>query len=243
MTRLLITPSARAVGRLFGPALGQSEYLINWSRRFRYIYVEVPKAACSTIKLTLQRIERDARDYTPKNKHARSLSPLLSPLSDPKGFLGALASPDVLRFCFVRDPASRILAAYLDKLAGDDFERAMRLEQLGFSDTPSFKEFLEALARRGTGIDIHWARQSDLLRPDIVQYDFVGRFENFEADFAHVLTRIGRDQSWLADAREHRTGASRRVDEIGAEERALIADIYAEDFERFGYNMVSSPAE
>src|SRR6185312_15520944 len=230
--RLLITPSARTVGRVFGPSLEQSQYLINWSRKFRYVYVEVPKAACSTIKLTLQRIELDDRSYTPANKHARARSPLLAPLSAPRDFLRALAAPDYLRFCFVRDPASRILAAYIEKLTGDDFERDMRLEQLGFSQTPSFEEFLDVLARRGPGLDIHWARQVDLLKPDTIAYDFVGRFENFQADFETVLSRIGRDASWLADAREHSTGASMRVSDIGPRERALIADIYAEDFKR-----------
>jgi hypothetical protein len=235
MARLLLTPSARAVGRLFADTLERSEYLINWSRRFRYIYVEVPKAACSTIKLTLQRIERDDRAYSPRNKHARSLSPLLSPLSHPKEFLTALASPEFFRFAFVRDPYSRILAAYFDKLVGEDFERRMRLDQLGFSDTPSLLAFLQAIERRGTGSDIHWARQVDLLRPDRIAYDFIGRFENFRPDFEHVLARIGSDAGWVADAREHRTDASARLAEAGAQERALIAKIYAADFEAFGY--------
>lgn len=233
--RLLLTRSARQVSRLFAGSLEQSEYLINWSRRWRYIYVEVPKAACSTIKLTLQRIELDDRGYTPANKHARARSPLLSPLSAPRGFLDALAAPEYLRFCFVRDPYSRILAAYLEKLAGDDFERAQRLERLGFSRTPGFKEFLEALMRLGPSLDIHWARQVDLLKPEIIAYDFVGRFETFRPDFEAVLNRIGRDASWIAEVREHGTNASARVGEIAPGERALIAEIYAEDFSRFGY--------
>lgn len=233
--RLLLTPSARAVARMFGPSLDEAQYLINWSRRFRYIYVEVPKAGCSTVKLTLQRIERDDRAYAPDNKHARSRSPLLSPLSSPHAFLEALKAPDCLRFCFVRDPYSRILSAYAEKLAGNDFEREMRLRKLGFSQTPSFEEFLEALARRGTRGDIHWARQTDLLRPDVIAYDFVGRFENFQSDFATVLTRIGRDPGWIAEARRHRTDASARAGDISLRERVLIGEIYAEDFARFGY--------
>jgi len=35
--------------------------------------------------------------------------------------------------------------------------------------------------------------------------------------------------------REHGTNASARVAEIAPAERALIAEIYAEDFSRFGY--------
>jgi hypothetical protein len=237
MARLLLTPSARAVGRLFGDGLERAQYLINWSRKLGYIYVEVPKAACSTIKLTLQRIELGDRAYAPANKHARSRSPLLSPLSAPKAFLAALSSPGTFRFCFVRDPASRILAAYLEKLAGEDFERAKRLQALGFEDTPTFRQFLQRLDAGGAALDIHWMRQVDLLQPDRIAYDFIGRFEDFEADFARVLTRIGRDASWASDAREHRTGASARLSEIGAEERALIAKIYAEDFARFNYSI------
>lgn len=242
---IALSRPARKVRRLFGASLRNSDYLINWSRTHRYIYVEVPKAACSTIKLTLQRIELNDRDYDPANKHRRATSPLLSPLSAPGDFLEALASPDYFRFCFVRDPYSRILSAYLEKLAGDDFERAMRLRHLGLRDdaVPSLRQFLEVLAGSDpAGCDIHWARQSDLLTPDRIAYDFVGRFESFREDFEAVLARIGRDADWIADARGHGTDAALRLGQwIGPRERALIEAIYAEDFDRFGYSRELGP--
>lgn len=231
---------ARAVTRLFGPTLKRAQYLINWSREHRYIYVEVPKTGCSTIKLTLQRIERNDPAYAPPNMHSRPTSPLLRPLSAPKEFLLARTSPDYFRFCFVRNPYTRILSAYLDKIASTDFKRGERMKALGMSpsESPTLLQFLEVLKRADpAAFDIHWARQCDLLDLGGMTFEFTGRFESFEQDFARVLERIHQGQEWLTAVRAHRTDAAAHIqDRIGPDERRLIEDIYACDFDRFGYS-------
>jgi hypothetical protein len=237
---------ARAVARLFGPGLKRAQYLINWSRAHRYIYVEVPKTGCSTIKLTLQRIERNEPRYTPQNKHSRATSPLLAPLSAPTDFLNARTSPDFFRFCFVRNPYSRILSAYLDKIAGNDFKRDERMRALGMSPAtnPSLMDFLEVLARTDPAThDIHWARQCDLIDLGGMNYDFIGHFENFEQDFETVLGRIGQSADWMASERRHRTDAAARIAKwIGPQEAALIRQLYDRDFERLGYSRALTTA-
>jgi hypothetical protein len=231
---------------VFGGRLDRADYLIHWSRRHRFIYAEIPKAASSTILLTLQRIETGDRAWRPAELHRRATSPLLSPLSAPDEFLGALVSPDYFRFSFVRDPYTRTLSAYLDKLARPEPERAMRLKALGLrrDSQPSFAEFLEILtARDPASYDVHWARQSDLAAPDVIAYDIVGHFDSFDADIAAVLDRLGHDKSWRGDARRHQTGADTQAEAlIGLRERRLIESIYAADFNRFGFRRSAAEA-
>ncbi|HVZ91621.1 MAG TPA: sulfotransferase family protein [Rhizomicrobium sp.] len=233
-------PPARELRDLFGPSLANSSYLINWSEKHRYIYVETPKVACSSIKLTLQRIELNDRAYAPDDIHKRADSPLLAARARPRRFLRALRSSAYFRFCFVRNPYGRILSAYLDKLVRSERERPQSLASLGLAPEarPSFLDFLELLAdAEPSRFDVHWARQVDLLTPHLIAYDFIGRFESFDADFSTVLRRIGRGPDWIADARRHRTDASAQMDRwIGPPERALIERIYAADFDAYGYS-------
>jgi hypothetical protein len=235
-----LSKDARAAARLFGGRLMQAQYLIHWSRAHQYIYVEVPKTGCSTVKLTLQRIERNEPTYIPTNKHTRSTSPLLQPLSAPGKFLEARTSPEYFRFCFVRNPYSRILSAYLEKIAGTDFKRDERMKVLGMSPAtkPTFLEFLEVLARTDPATyDIHWARQCDLAGLGGMTFDFIGRFETFERDFGSVLGHFGQDARWLAAERDHRTDAVSQIQKwIGPRETALIEELYHCDFDRFAYS-------
>ncbi|HVV64796.1 MAG TPA: sulfotransferase family protein [Rhizomicrobium sp.] len=244
----LLWPPARELRDLFGPSLANASYLINWSQKHRYIYVETPKVACSSIKLSLQRIELDDRAYVPSDIHKRAQSPLLSVRARPLRFLRALRSSAYFRFCFVRDPYARVLSAYLDKLVRNERERPQSLASLGLAPDaqPSFREFLEALERtEPSKFDVHWARQVDLLTPKLVAYDFIGRFENFREDFSTVLGRIGRGPDWIADARQHRTDASAQLSQwIGPAERALIERIFAADFDAYGYSRgLAGPAD
>ena len=94
------------------------EYSINVSIKHRYVYIETPKVGCSTIKDTLQRMELDYPDLQrsdPEMIHDRNYSPLLRP-AQTWGLDRLLHSRDFFVFCFVRNPYTRLLSAYLDKI-------------------------------------------------------------------------------------------------------------------------------
>ena len=93
----------------------KANYLINISKTYKYVYLETPKVACSTIKRTFQKAEVTALGgEVAKNIHDKNLSPLLSPLDIQNGLDSMFEGDEFFRFSFVRNPYSRILSAYLD---------------------------------------------------------------------------------------------------------------------------------
>jgi hypothetical protein len=89
----------------------------------RYVYVEVPKAGCGTMKATLGGMEAarmgpGLAGRVQEFPHDRMrATPFVKPFQLPADFLEVvLTSPDYRRFTVVRNPASRVLSAYLEKI-------------------------------------------------------------------------------------------------------------------------------
>lgn len=237
--------SDRALLASIGEAMGlpgdTANYLCHVSNRHRYLYVATPKVACTTLKHCLQQFEMDGRlafrHYG--EEHFPSLSPLLSALDNPKAFFDALQGDDWFRFTFVRDPFSRVLSCYLDKIVRSQPERTRMLPLLGLdpaAGTPSFAAFLQAIRRTPVqDHDLHWAPQHWLTQPEKMRYHFIGRLERFDEDFGYLRARLGLPG--LEGQVRHSTGADEKLAlHYGAEEIALVQSIYADDFTAFGYD-------
>ncbi len=219
-----------------------ANYLVNWSKRHRYVYVEVPKTGCTTVKHMLQLAEVDGdRSRLPRNAHDRPYSPLLAPADDPDAFFAAFAGDGYYRFTFVRNPYARVLSAYLDKIVGNEWERHRRLPQLGFAPDShvTFEAFLERIvADPPDEMDIHWMPQTLILGYDRSRYDFFGRFESFQPHLERVASRLGMGAYFreVRDDRPHATGARSRLAEFYSDRAlAIVEDLYREDFETLGY--------
>jgi sulfotransferase famil protein len=99
-------------------------YGANISLMHKYIYIETAKCGCSTIKLTLQRLELGDVNYKRddfEEIHVREYSPLLTP-RQVGSFRNLLNRPDYIKFCFVRNPYTRLLSAYLDKFVRQEYD-------------------------------------------------------------------------------------------------------------------------
>ncbi len=86
--------------------------------------------------------------------------------------------------------------------------------------------------------DGHFNAQTRILRQDLINYDFIGRFENFADDFKTVLTRLGAPEETIALASEKRN-ATAHVPLNAAYSRELAAltyDLHRDDFEAFKYD-------
>lgn len=227
---------------LFDQPAALTHYICHWSISRGFVYVETPKVACTTIKRVLQAAELgpDRRADPPRDVHAFDQSPLLSPAEDQAGFVAAMTSPAVFRFGFVRNPFSRALSCWLDKMVQNEFERHRLAPLLGLdpASAPPLVAFLQAVAAQAPPLrDPHWATQTYLLRPNRLRYDFLGRFEMFRSDFLKVCAHlsIGDYAGDLPDT-WHATDATAKVQShIGPEEAQLIRRIYEDDFRNFGY--------
>lgn len=228
---------------LFPAAAYHVDYLVNWSEKNRLIYVETPKVGCTSIKKILQFNELDCDESRmPSDVHERQQSPLKSPSADEAGFLRCLASADYLTFTFVRNPITRVLSAYLDKIVAQPGEITPAQREMGIDPSvriPTFPEFIEMVYRqRPFDMNVHWAPQAFLLGIDKVRYDYIGRFECFVQSIEHLVAKKGlkTPASAMRHGRAHATNAS---DLLGrhytgaALER--VREIYHDDFKYLGY--------
>lgn len=215
---------------------------VHVARRHRAVFVEVPKAGCTKVKGLLQLNEMPpGQEWERSMVHDRKRSPLGAPFRDGFDLAELMAGPDWFRFSFVRNPYSRALSCYLEKIAGEQYLRDMRLPKLGFepTDDVSFVDFLRRVAeQQPRQMDAHWAPQAHLLSPRRVDYDFFGRFEYFQADVSRIAERLGLDvpEGYMEIRTAHTTNAGSRLAEYYDDTSVrLVREIYRDDFKLLGY--------
>ncbi|MCX2842541.1 sulfotransferase family protein [Microbulbifer thermotolerans] len=233
------------ISKRFNQPAELTNYLCHFSKENNFIYVETPKVACTTIKRVLQQAETKGNmTYeSPGDVHKRELSPLLAPSDDFNSFFKALDDEKIFKFCFVRNPFTRALSCYLDKMVKVEFERKRLAPKLDLdgNSVPSFYEFLCAINEQNESErDIHWASQSYLLRPEKICYSFIGRFEFFIDQFNLVAKKLKVENFWDSSSSWHATNASSLVERYFDERNIeLICKIYEKDFLSFGYGWSS----
>ncbi len=222
------------------------DYSINISLRYGYVYVENAKVACSTIKLILQRMELDDPSYHGEDLldiHTRIFSPMIRP-AQVGSFSHYIQRPDVKALCFVRNPYTRLLSAYLDKIMQNWPAKRGILECLGrdpevLDVDVSFEEFVGVVANQSISeMNPHWRIQYYQTFQEQVDYDFIGRFENLDDDLKTILENINPDYAryWGREER-HATRSDKLLKQYYTDEiEEIVYHKYQQDFEEFGYS-------
>lgn len=153
--------------------------------------------------------------------------------------------PSYYSFVVVRDPYSRVLSAFLQKVAHGRSRKYAYCGGFGNSTPEGFHAFLTFLDKGGLYRDRHFWPQSDLLYQPVEDYSRVARLENLVADMRIILTETGQDPA-LAEllARPHKVEAgttkitsasSKLAAYYDPNSVALVRRLYAADFEMFDY--------
>lgn len=213
--------------------------------RQKLIYVNVPKAASTTIRSILSALETSSRPPDERLLHKRRCSGLLSPsLAGLDVFHEMATSADTLRFTFVRNPYARLVSAWSNKFDGKPLRRGDPYIDLYLDNAPrppqshpiqslSFAAFVHFVRETiDESVDPHWDRQvARTLLPGI-QLDLVGRVETFDKDFATVLQHARKSSIKLPRLNE--TGAD--WPPYYSEELAnIVYRLYEQDFDAFRY--------
>jgi hypothetical protein len=234
------------------PSFGQSwGYHSRVSIDRRYVYMAVPKVACTTVKRTLLDLEGlGPMDSGTVHQDDRQLR--LARL-DPTQATTALQSDDWMRFAFVRNPYDRMFSAWKSKLANTWDTQYLWLRQAiraafdypnvddGSFPMVAFGDFVRFIAESQEPrvvYDGHWNLQTAVLLPDVIAYDVIGRFETFVDDFTAVLRRIDAPPGVLTLAAEV-TNSTPQLPLVAAYDRDLaeiVYRFYERDLETFGYN-------
>ncbi len=228
-----------------------------------FVYLNVPKSACTTIKNQLYFVEHGCYVDEPLDIH-REEGLLRSRDSSPENlklFRSKLRQKHFV-FTFVRHPGRRAYSCFTEKIFFQskysfpkvrDYiaaEYGLVLPSPGDSGydldshRQNFNRFLDFVAdnfahKTRIRIDAHWGKQVQIIKQfqRFFMVDFIGRVEQLDPHFNFVL-----DQLPLA----HRPDLGVRFNEgprppfgyeevVDAATEARLRQIYAEDYNRLGY--------
>ena len=229
-----------------------------YNKEKKVVFAYVPKVACSNWKSIMRHLAGYSNYLDTKFAHDRLKSGLsyLDQEDNPEAILN---DPNTKIVACVREPYSKVLSAYLNKVeqrlallgkseTADHFDMVVnnieefRLKKLDVSKYPeiNFNVFLRWLKESKTYFinDEHWRQQSKLLKIDTVNFDLLGRFESLATDAAEILDFIGSPLNFPSqkDIKFKPTGAKNKIQKYYDDEcYTLVNDIYADDFINFGY--------
>ncbi len=201
-----------------------------------------PKSACSTVKYNLWAAEfaagRVKKAPPKKKKGIHGAADAIFRRADLATLATDLAATP--RVTMVRNPYTRLLSCYLEKIAGSKPPKKIALLDLGLdrNEPLSFATFVQIVARQDSrDMDAHWAPQAYLSQPRDLRYDVIGSLEAIDTDMDRILVAAGLPPRPVESYIPHRTGAGKAIDKHYTDELAdLVRARYAEDFAAFGYS-------
>ena len=202
------------------------------SRKYGYVWLCIPKVASRSIKTLLCEIDPDAEVI-----YGKSISDVHAAHPEAGGYFS---------FAFVRDPYRRAFSFYADKyLRPEDYKRRTFIDPYhGASPAFSFDDlcwWLTTPYGSDAFADRHWLSQSTQVVLDDGRWpDFIGRYENLDADFrtvcqrldmpAHTLPRLNTMAGCEPTEEELQSVARVPDTHLTARNKALLRERYAEDF-------------
>lgn len=232
-----MTPYSKNIGK------DEFSYSMHISARFNYVYISCPKVASSSIKYFLIRNElRGNQIYHNKfDINRRSFSPLLN--AKQVGLLEEYIDKVGFIFCFTRNPYTRILSCFLDKICDNPTfisKHANMNDGSGLENLTLIK-FLQLIDKQEIiDMDPHWRPQYYQTNQDNFDFDFIGKIENYDSDIRKVSNLIGLDINYLEKVTNHSTDSKEKLNKyFDSESIELVNKIYHRDFYHFGYEKIS----
>lgn len=208
-----------------------------------FVYMKNHKAACTTIIATLmahlQAEIGDKRDISMENVHKPPMDLIHAgkrTVNLPRA-LEALQSKDVYRFTVVREPISRTVSAWADKVAADGAKKGKLLQVLGLApDTNlNLSQFLDAIAQEpeALNVDRHWRPQSKEISWGLIDYDMVGTVETLDAVLKKTVLACFRSRKVkIQDTRAslgHKTSSKDLIKGLTKADHKNIEKVFGED--------------
>lgn len=229
------------------------------ARDLRMVFVPTPKVGCTSIMWAMARAEGTAaassvvsargeqsRDQTIHDPVIHGLPTLAGVGADERRAI--LGDPSWTRFCVTRDPYSRLLSGWVNRVLlnsadalGDDLAFAGDAMRVGAPADlgVAFRAFVRELLAGPTPTvtDAHFVPQVSLVRPDAFPYTDVVPLR----ELAAFTTRTAASSPVRRSFDPQPMNASIRIAPSAvydAATAALVDAYFAEDFDRLGYERV-----
>lgn len=235
----------------------QMNYQFSISLKNQYIFCEVAKSGCSAVKRALWRQEvKDVpmpRGFSDTYNNPHVAFPhhlLVKPFQlGEAGFNQAVRDPSFVKWTVVRNPFTRALSGYLDKVCRNEPQfanirnrvakmRGNAPEDIEHTDV-SFEQFCEALAtfEKPIEFDPHWRPQFLHTCGDILPYTHIAKLESLDESLEHLTKLVGFKNLNFSSGRPHATNANEKLPDFYTDRCIeIIRDVYALDFLHFGYD-------
>lgn len=204
----------------------------------RLVFNRIKKSGNTSALLTLNKIagrEDPENSEAPKSQRSIRRTPLRT----------IVASRDFATLTIVRDPASRVLSAYHNKVGSGLKARHRNLPGFGDASPDAFETFLRHISTTDEPVDPHFWPQARLLIKPAGKFTFIARLENLAREMAPVLKSLGVDPRHAAlFAGPHPLEANRpakitssntKVKTVTPRAAEMIFEMYDADYRAFGY--------
>jgi hypothetical protein len=205
------------------------------ARKHGLAYLQVPKAACTSLRAAICLLNHPELDPGIVSgaewiHQHREMNDMLRP--------GAKELRKLFRFTFVRHPYARFVSFYRNKIAELDSPAvAKRFAAQGFKAGMTMDAALDVVeATPVEELDPHLIPQADLVYSSGTPLvEFIGRVERLAEDVKVVETRCGVSLNLPHLNRVSGTSIDRSRELLAESDRTRLQRIYARDFERFAY--------
>lgn len=210
--------------------------------------MEVPKAGCGTMKATLGALEgarlneTHAQRFLDKPHNGVKSGAHVRPYQLPSDLLEEVfTGNNYKRFTVVRDPGTRALSGYLEKIMQGLRQSEEITEALGgkAADTVTFEEFLGVIAvQPSREQDPHWRRQSEHIGIGIINFDSIIHLEDLDQSWdqiAQLTSTPDLDGQFYCKKSTH--AGTRTHEYFTPEAIELISQIYSADYLNLNYSL------
>jgi hypothetical protein len=221
----------------------------------RYLYFAIPKAACTSLKLLIHQLEGcpplpdfDAASDEPRRDmliHVREHLPVASLVDlDPRQQEEVLHSPDFLRFTVVRNPYTRLISAWRNKVFLCEPGFVHLYSRIRGNMPPTldkspilFEEFLQYIEDDGnvSDCDGHWRLQRAYCFYEAMNFNFIGKAEDIGEVANRLAAHLEIPNGVLEVPRVNASVGPSGSPLTGSLARRVQA-LYQADFDTFGYN-------
>ncbi|PVB62407.1 sulfotransferase family protein [Labrenzia sp. 011] len=154
-------------------------------------------------------------------------------------------------FLVTRDPYTRALSAFLDKVGSGKDALFQKVPGFGDESREGFAKFVDFLGSGGISFDRHFWPQTDLLYQPVHNFSYVAKLENLSHDLPDFLQKIGVSvPTHLQLDRPHNLEKSEPGKVTSAQSRLSryyndtlyrdVEKIYRADFDEFNYHRHSA---